>query len=183
MFTRSSRTLALGASLALTAFVANASPVPVAKPVTVGQFAMKISKALGSPADSEETAATTLRLAGAHIDAELDRPLTEGRAADIMKELGVPAEASGNPATPLSPGKADQAATTVALAIVTESNGMSAETLPTTCSGVRDRASCFNCCTSFLSQRTSHPLAAILICGVICGKLFPPVSAWYPTGR
>jgi hypothetical protein len=183
MFIRSSRMLALGATLALTVFVANASPVPAAKPVTLGQFAVQISKALGTPVDSEETAATSLRLAGAHIDADLSSPLTEGRAADIMRDLGVPAQVSGDPSAPMTPGKAGQAATSVALSIATEADGFSSESMPTTCTGVRDRTSCFTCCDSFLSQRTRHPLAAALLCGVICGKLFPPVSAWHPLGR
>jgi hypothetical protein len=180
MFTRSSRTLALGASLALTAFVANASPVPAARPVTVGQFAAQLSKALGAPADNEETAATSLRLAGAHIDADLTAPLTEGRAADIMHDLGVSAQVSGDPAAPMTPVKASQAATTVALSMASESNGFSAEATPSSCGGARDRASCFTCCMSFLNQHSTRPVFVVVVCGLICSKLFPPVSAWYP---
>jgi hypothetical protein len=180
MFTRSSRTVALGASLALTAFVASAAPVPAARTVTIGQFAVQLSKALGAQTDSEETAATNLRLAGAHLDADLAAPLTEGRAADIMTDLGVPAQASGNPAAPMTPGKAGQAATTVALSIASEADGFSSESMPSNCTGVRDRASCYACCTSFLGPMSQHPLRVVLLCGVICAKLFPPVSAWFP---
>jgi hypothetical protein len=100
-----------------------------------------------------------------------------------MKDLGVAAQASGNPSTPMTPGKAEQAATTVALSMATEATGISSASVPTTCTGVRDRASCFNCCTGFLNQRSTHPLAVILICGLVCAKLFPPVSAWYPSGQ
>jgi len=183
MFTRSSRTLALGATLALTAFAANASPVPAARPVTLGQFAVQLSKALGAPADNEETAAVSLRLAGAHVDADLTAPLTEGRAADIMRDLGVSAQVSGDPAAPMSPVKASQAATTVALSMASDANGFSAETTPATCSGARDRASCFNCCTAFLSQHSTRPVIVAFVCGLVCSKLFPPVSAWYPGGH
>ena len=180
MFTRSSRTLALGATLALTAFAANASPAPAARPVTVGQFAVQLSKALGAATDNEETAATSLRLAGAHLDADLSAPLTERRAADIMNDLGVSAQVSGSPSAPMTPVKAAQAATTVALSMAAEGPGLSSETVPTTCSGVRDRATCFNCCTSFLNQRSTRPVIVAVICGLVCGKLFPPVSAWFP---
>lgn len=180
MFTRSSRTLALGATLALTAFVANASPVPASKPVTFGQFAVQLAKALGAPTDSEETAAANLRLAGVHLDADLSAPLTEGRAADIMTDLGVPAQVSGDPAAPMTPAKAGQAAATAALSIASQADGFSSESLPTSCTGVRDRATCYACCTAFLGPMSSHPLRVVLLCGVVCAKLFPPASAWFP---
>src|SRR5262245_2781036 len=97
-----------------------------------------------------------------------------------MKELGVPAPASGNPDVPLSFSKADQAAATVALSVATGANNLSPRVATEACSGVRDRASCFSCCTALLNRCTPYKLAVFLVCGVVCGKLFPPVSTWYP---
>jgi hypothetical protein len=181
MFTKSSRIVSVAATLTLTAFVASAAPLTTARPkVTVGEFAVKISRALGYPADDPEVASNTLRMAGVHIDADLSVPLTEGRAADMMREMGLPTTVSGNPASVMSPTAADRAATSVAIAAASVPPGFSTTEVTTTCTGVGDRTSCYNCCTSILLPKVRYPIAAILICALLCARLFPPPSPSSP---
>jgi len=181
MFTNSSRIVPVAATLTLAAFVASAAPLTTARPrVTVGEFAVKISRALGYPADDPETASNTLRMAGVHIDADLGVPLTEGRAADMMREMGLPATVSGDPAGLMTPAAASQAATTVAIAAATVPPGFSTTEVSTTCTNVGDRTSCYNCCLSILEPRVRYPVTAILICALLCARLFPPPSPSEP---
>ena len=181
MFTKSSRIVTVAATLTLTAFVATAAPLTTARPrVTVGEFALKVSRALGYPTDDQETAGNTLRMAGVHIDADLGVPLTEGRAADMMRDMGLPATVSSNPAGMMTPAAATQAATTVAIAAATVPPGFSTTEVTTACTGVGDRTSCYNCCISILGPRVQYPIAAILICALLCARLFPPPSASEP---
>jgi len=181
MFTKSSRIVTVAATMTLTAFVASAAPLTTARPqVTVGEFAVKISRALGYPVDDPEAASNTLRMAGVHIDSDLSAPLTEGRAADMMREMGLPATVSGDPAGMMSPTAADRAATSVGLAAASVPPGFSTTEVASTCTGIGDRSSCYNCCTSILLPKVRYPIAAILICAFLCARLYPPPSPSSP---
>jgi hypothetical protein len=175
MLAKSSRLVALSTLLSLTSLAVPAAPS--SKGVTVGDFAVKVTRALGYPEANRETASQNLRLAGVHLEANLDTPLTEGRAADYMRELGVQATVSGNPATPMSDSRADQAAASVALsaAMQADSFSTSGSTGGTTaCMGMDTRMACDQCCLGILLPRTKFPLRAVLFCAVICARIFPP---------
>lgn len=176
MFTRSSRLVALSTMLSLTSLAVPAAPS--AKAVTVGDFAVKVTRALGYPETDSETAARNLRLAGVHLEADLGAPLTEGRAADYMRELGVEATVSGNPATPLSEARVNQAATAIALSVAEQPESFSTQGdtggIPSACMGMDTRMQCNQCCLGILLPRSKFPVRAILICAVLCARVFPP---------
>ena len=177
MFTKSSRIVVAAATMTLTAFAASAAPLTTARPgVTVGEFAVKVSRALGYAVDSPEAASNTLRMAGVHIDADLNVALTQGRAAAMMREMGLPATVSGDPTGMMSPVAADRAATSVALAAAAVTPEVSTTQVTESCASVGDRASCYACCTSIVSPRVQHPIAAIIICALLCSRLYPPPS-------
>jgi hypothetical protein len=177
MFTKSSRIVVVAATMTLSAFVASAAPLTTARPkVTVGEFAVKVSRALGYPVDDPEAASDTLRMTGVHIDADLGAPLTRGRAADMMRDMGLPSTVSGDPAGMMSPTAADRAATSVALAAATMPPEVSTTQVTESCASVGDRTSCYACCTSILSPKVRHPITAIIICALLCSRLYPPPS-------
>jgi len=177
MFTKSSRIVTVAATMTLSVFVASAAPLATARPkVTVGDFAVKVSRALGYPVDDPEAASNTLRMAGVHIDADLGVALTEGRAADMMREMGLPATVSGDPASMMSPTAAERAATSVALAAASVPPEVSTTQVTESCASVGDRASCYACCVSIVSPKVRHPIAAILVCALLCSRLYPPPS-------
>jgi len=175
MFAKTSRVVALATILSCSTFVFPAAPV--ARPVTVGDFAVKVARALGLQADDEQMAGDRLRMAGVHLGPDLSAPLTEGRASDFMRELGVDSRISGDPATPLSDMRANQAATAVALSVgeaATAGISTEASDLPATCTAVTDRMTCNQCCLGILLPRAKFPIRAIILCAVLCARVYPP---------
>lgn len=178
MLMKSSRWLVTGASLALVAFAVTAAPAQ--RDLTVGDFAVKLTRALGYSDMTPDQAGASLRQAGVHLDADLSAPLTEGRAIDIVRELGVPVQPSASPDAPLSSSLAESAATAVALSASAAPEKFSAESLPTACLGLSDRSSCRQCCLGILLPTSKSPLKVALICTVICDRIFPPPSGSTP---
>jgi hypothetical protein len=159
--------------LSLTSLAVPAAPS--SKAITVGDFAVKVTRALGYPDADREVASQNLRLAGVHLDADLDAPLTEGRAADVMRELGVPATVSGNPSTPMSESRADQAAANLALGAAMQTDSFSTSGGSTSaCMGMSTRMQCDQCCLGILLPHAKMPVKAILFCAVLCARIFPP---------
>jgi hypothetical protein len=176
MFANTSRVVALATVLSLSTVAFPAGPAPVARPVTVGDFAVKVARALGYPADDAETAGNQLRMAGVHLDPDLSAPLTEGRASDFMRDLGVDSHVSGDPSSPMSEMAASRAASTLALSVGESAGGISTEggEIPASCTSVVDRMTCNQCCLGVLLPRVKFPIRAIVICAVLCARVFPP---------
>lgn len=174
MFAKTSRVVALATVLSCSTVAFPAAPV--ARPVTIGDFAVKVARALGLQADDANMAGDRLRMAGVHLDPDLSAPLTEGRASDFMRELGVESRISGDPATPMSDMRANQAATAVALSVGESATGISTEgnDLPASCTAVNDRMSCNQCCLGILLPRSKFPIRAIVLCAILCARVFPP---------
>lgn len=178
---RSPRIRSFIAALSLALFTMSAAPGSASRPVvTVGDFTVKLSRALGYAVDDPETAATTLRQAGVHVDPDLNAPLTESRAGDMLREMGVDATSSGDPASPMSSLAADRAANRAALQLSSQAEGFTPGPQTEACQGVDDRASCYQCCFAVLSPKVRFPAAVVLICGLVCARLFPPASPSSP---
>ena len=174
MFARTSRVVALATILSFSTLAIPAEPV--VQPVTVGDFAVKVARALGFPGEDPDKAGEQLRDAGVHLDADLSVPLTEGRAADVMRDLGLNSRISGDPSTPMSQMRADQAATAVALGAAATADRFTTDSndLPAACTNVNDRMTCNQCCLGILLPVTKYPIRAIVICAVLCARVFPP---------
>jgi hypothetical protein len=174
MLSRTSRVVALATVLSFSTIAFPAAPVT--QPVTVGDFAVKVARALGLQAMNAEEAGDRLRLAGVHLDPDLSAPLTEGRASDFMRELGVDTRVSGDPAAPMTDMRANQAATAVALGVGESADRytMDGGGLPTSCTNVIDRMTCNQCCLGILLPVTKFPIRAIVICAVLCARVYPP---------
>ena len=164
--------------MTLVAFTVTAAPAQ--RDLTVGDFAVRLTKALGYADLDQEQAGQALRQAGVHLDSDLRATLTEGRAADIVRELGVPVQPPASPAAPVSSAFTERTATAVALSAGAAPENFSPESLPTNCQGLGDRQTCRQCCLGVLLPVVKMPLRAILICTVVCDHLFPPPSASVP---
>ena len=106
--------LAACAALTVTAFAASGN-VQKSK-VTVGEFAVKVTKALGKPdATYDQSAAVeSLKSLGVNVG-DASASLTEGVAAKMLADLGVRVSTK-SPASAVTSGKADQLIAAVGLA-------------------------------------------------------------------
>jgi len=75
---------------------------------TVGDFALKISRAMGQQPADQAAAVAALKKAGVDLGKDLGAGLTAGRAASILRDLGLRVTAPQEPAAAISMAKADQ---------------------------------------------------------------------------
>ena len=155
--------LAACAALTVTAFAASGN-VQKSK-VTVGEFAVKVTKALGKPAADQRAAVESLKSLGVKVG-DTSASLTEGVAARMLADLGVRVSTK-TPDNGVTSGKADQLVAVVGLAGSTISVLPSAE-LPTACLNNRNRGQCVECCKSVLGDDFSTE------CAKFCKAVLPP---------
>lgn len=138
--------------------------------VTVGEFAVKVSRAMGNTSPNQSAAVSSLKKLGVNLGGDLSASLTEGTAARIMGDLGLRVS-STHPDSVLTPGKADQLAglaRSVSLATVAPQD----IALPGECLDLRNRGQCDTCCTNYLTSigvSTNTP-----ICAKFCSQVVPP---------
>ncbi|HEU4402644.1 MAG TPA: hypothetical protein VFT43_11115 [Candidatus Polarisedimenticolia bacterium] len=166
--------LVLAVVTALTAGIFAASTsAPKTTSVTVGDFAVKVAKAMGySPAD-QQAAVKSLKTSGVNLDAgEIGSRLTEGKAAQILGDLGIKVRTS-DAASPLSPAKSDQLVTAVSL-----SSASAASVTPSAdlndCLALRNRGQCETCCKVFYGCDLNLSCDFAKACTRTCSAVVPP---------
>ena len=165
---RSALVVLIGAVLSASALAATSG---VQKPaVTVGDFAVKLTKALGKPATDQRAAAETLKSLGVKVGNDLGAGLTEGMAARILGELGLRTTASRSD-SPVSVKKADQFAALAGLSAGASSGLPTSTPLPTQCLEEKDRGQCINCCHDALG---AQGIVDNNGCTVFCHAVLPP---------
>jgi len=165
---RSAFVLLIGAVMAVSVFAATSGVQKSA--VTVGDFAVKVAKALGKPATDQRAAVETLKSLGVKVGNDLDAALTEGVAARILGDLGLRTTAS-RPDSPVSAKKADQFAALAGVNAGASSGLPSGTPLPTQCLEERDRGQCINCCHNALG---AQGIVDNNGCTVFCHAVLPP---------
>ena len=88
---------------------------PEGKTTTVGDFALKISRAMGQRPADQTAAVRALRKAGVDLGEDVSVSLTEGRVVRILRSLGLKVTDPQEPAAQISAGKADQIVKAVSL--------------------------------------------------------------------
>ena len=156
--------LAACTALTVTAFAASGN-VQKSK-VTVGQFAVKVTKALGKPAVDERAAVDSLKDMGVSVG-DANASLTEGVAARMLADLGVQVSTK-SPDSAVTSGKADQLIAVVGLA-GSAISPVPATDLPTACLNNKNRGICNECCQAALggSQFSTQ-------CAKFCKAVLPP---------
>ena len=140
MMRKSLVVVAVSTALTVAAFAASSSSRK--STVTVGDFAVKVTRAIGQPVSDRSAAVQSLRTRGVEIG-EANSNLTEGMAAKILADLGLRVTTT-TPDSAVTAGKADQLATMVGLA--SGAAAMSpADGLPTQCL-VGTKQECKTCC-------------------------------------
>jgi len=160
--------LLIGVVLGATVFAAAGG---VQKPaVTVGDFAVKLTKALGKPATDQGAALETLKSLGVQVGNDPGAGLTEGVAARMLADLGL-RMATNRGDSPVSVKKADQLASLVGPGAGASSKLPAGAPLPTQCLEERNRGQCENCCHDAMA-------AAGIVdnhgCTVFCKSVLPP---------
>lgn len=170
MMRKSYLVLAACAALTVSAYAAS-SNVQKSK-VTVGDFAVKVTKALGNPATDQRAAVESLKSLGVKVD-DMNASLTEGLAVRILADLGVRASTT-NPDNAVTKGKADQLVAVVGLAGSISTITPSSD-LPTACLDQMNRGHCETCCKTALgcdpNARTCDFASS---CAKFCKAVLPP---------
>ncbi len=175
MMRKYSVVLAVSAALAVAAF---AAPGSVQKStITVGDFAVRVTKAIGRPAATPSAAVDSLKSLGVKIG-DANASLTEGLASKILADLGVRVTTS-NPNSVVTQGKADQLAVVAGLAS-TRSSATPAGLLPTDCLLERNRGQCDTCCTTTLGCDIDPTPCAGGVCSHFCHQVLPPGQVSVP---
>ncbi len=140
--------------------------------VTVGDFAVKVTKAIGQPVSTPSAAIESLKSLGVKID-DANAKLTEGTAARILADLGLRVS-TANPGGAVTSGKADQLAAVAGLA--SSASSISPDTdLPTQCLDVKNRGNCQNCCMVFFGcTNVNLPCDFSTPCAKFCKQVPPP---------
>lgn len=163
--------LAVSTALTVVAFAA-ASSAQKSTTVTVGEFAVKVTRAIGQPVTTPSAAVESLKSLGVKID-DVNARLTEGAAARILSDLGLRVSTS-NPGSAVTSGKADQLAAVAGLA--SSASGISPNTdLPTQCLDNKNRGNCQDCCKAALGCAPSPALCDFAsACAKFCKQVLPP---------
>ena len=165
--------LTVSAALAVAAFAATSNSQK--STVTVGDFAVKVTTALGQPVVSPTVAVKSLRTFGVKID-DANANLTEEAAAKILAELGLRVTTT-NPNGTVTTGRADQLAAVVGMASSATAVKPS-DTLPTECLDVKNRGTCQDCCkASFGCTDPNAPCDFASGCARFCKDVPPPGKA------
>lgn len=178
-------TLAAGCAGLMVAVEAAPEPPRPRPPATIGQFAARISTALGDEDPSPEAAARNLRARGVDLGDDLGAALTEGLAARVMTDLGYSVVRPADPSTPISESRAGFLAGTIATVglpggLEPEGIGPSATLLPILqCLQSPNSGLCTQCCLGLLPPRFPTGIGA-QICTRICAFNTPPPSLSAP---
>ena len=161
--------LVLAVSTALTVAAFSAASTAQKSTVTVGDFAVKVSRAIGQPVTTPSAAVQSLKSLGVKID-DVNASLTEGTAARILGDLGLRVS-TANPGSAVTPGKADQLAAVVGLASSASSISPDA-TLPTQCLDNKNRGICNDCCNA--ATGCDPATGCGTPCAKFCKAVLPP---------
>jgi hypothetical protein len=135
--------------------------------ITVGEFAVKVTRAIGQPVSDRSEAVQSLKTRGVAIG-EANAKLTEGMAAKILADLGVRVSTT-NPDSAVTLGKADQLAAIARLASSAASVAP-ADGLPTQCLEGTKRE-CKDCCRTVSNCATDE--SCIAACNHFCQAIKP----------
>jgi len=169
MMRKSLVVVAASVALAVAAFAASST---AQKPtITVGDFAMKVSAAMGQPVTDRSAAVQSLRTLGVKIS-DANASLTEGMAAKILTDLGVRVS-TASPNSAVTPGKVEQFAGMARLSSAAAS-AVPQASLPTQCLELRNRGQCDTCCTNALGCDVNSAPCAGGVCAKFCKSVLPP---------
>lgn len=169
MMRKSLVVVAVSTALTVAAFAASSSSRK--STITVGDFAVKVTRAIGQPVSDRSAAVQSLRTRGVEIG-EANASLTEGMAAKILADLGLRVSTT-NPDSAVTPGRADQFAVMVGLASSAASVAP-ADGLPTQCLAL-SKHECRSCCRTATNCNLDLDDGCAGLCNRFCkGKLGPP---------
>ncbi len=170
MLTRKSALgLLVGAALTATLFAATTGAQKPA--ITVGDFAVKVTKALGTPVTDQRAAVASLKSRGVQVGDNLNTGLTEGTAARILTELGIRTTTT-RPDSVVSAGRADQLAAVAGMNASAASTFPDAIGLPTQCLELPNRGQCVNCCDAAVGCDPTAGCSSP--CAKFCQTVLPP---------
>ena len=147
------------------------------KAVTVGDFAVRVSKALGKATPTQDVAVANLKSAGVDLGKDMSASLTERDAARILNDLGIKTT-TRTPEKQLSAAKADQLVGAIGQSSVAASAVVTQDELPGVCLQESNRGNCQGCCK--VAFGCTDPEAACdfaSTCSKFCKQVLPPGQA------
>jgi hypothetical protein len=148
-----------------------------ARPVTVGDFAVRLARSLGFTVATPAEARERLGGIGVTLGDDVQSPLTQAQAIGFARGLGLAAADTGDPSAVLTGPRADLLARVASEAILSAPappglNG----SIPTSCT-LLGQSQCFNCCVASLLGFTAVPQRVINICNSSCTAILSQTGA------
>jgi hypothetical protein len=142
-----------------------------ARPVTVGDFAVRLARALGFTTSTPAEARERLAGIGVGLAGDLESPLTEAGAVGFSRGLGLPAVNSGDPAAVVSGPAADVLVRVASEAILSTPAppGMKGS-IPVVCLNL-NRTLCIDCCVASLLGYSAVPARVLGLCTASCSAI------------
>ena len=172
--------LVVTAALTIAAFAASGSGKQPTQPITVGDFAVLVSQAIGAPTTSPKTAISNLQTRGLNMPLDLQATLTERQAVSMFHDLGVINVRTSNPNDQVTPDKAEAIIGSVNL------SALSASILPAgiedalECLQLKNRGSCVECCKPIVGPIPNphgNDRDPGKVCTKLCESVVPPGQA------
>jgi hypothetical protein len=163
--------LAVSAALTLAAGAAPGSGQQQANAITVQEFAVMVSQAMGGVA-TPDRAVAGLRARGVDLGVNMEARLTEERVVAILGDLGYRARTS-NPGQGVTSEKAASLLSVADLGALSASV-TPAEDPPLECAQVKNRGRCVECCREFNNCPPEGECPASKGCAAFCKRVPPP---------
>ncbi len=172
--------LVVTAALTIAVFAASSSGKQPTQPITVGDFAVLVSQAIGAPTTSPKTAISNLQARGLNMPLDLQATLTERQAVSMFHDLGVINVRTSNPNDQVTPDKAEAIIGSVNL------SALSASILPADIEDAADcvkfssnRGECQECCKIAVGPIPDPGGQGNFgdpgkVCAKICNSVLPP---------
>jgi opacity protein-like surface antigen len=174
MMRKSLLVLAVSAVLTLAAGAAPGSGQQQANAITVQEFAVMVSQAMGGVA-TPDRAVAGLRARGVDLGVNMEARLTEERVVAILGDLGYRAR-TGNPGQGVTSEKAASLLSVADLGTLT-ANVMPAQDPVEQCLDVKNRGRCQECCKEVNGCGLHGPCEFAKGCAVFCKRVPPPGQA------
>jgi hypothetical protein len=169
--------LSLSVTFLAAAWLSPEASAAAPRPVTVGDFAVRLARSLGFTVDTPAEAQEKLGGIGVALEGEVQSPLTQAQAIGFVRGLGLTAADNLDPSALLTGPRADLLARVASEAILSTPappglNG----SIPASCTRL-GQSQCFNCCVASLLGFTAIPQRVISICNSSCTAILSQTGA------
>jgi hypothetical protein len=141
------------------------------KPVTVGDFAVRLARSLGFAVATPAEALERLGGIGISLGPDAGAPLKQAQAMDFARGMGLAVGSASDPSAVLTGPAADLLARVASEAILSTPGPPGFKgSIPSSCT-LLGQGQCFSCCVASLLGYSAVPQRVISICNASCAAI------------